>query len=769
MLLRLLKADLARGRAVAAVMVALVALAATLASASASLIIDTVSAVDRLSERARVPDLVQMHTGEADSRAIAEWADSRADVEDYMVMRTLPVPRAQLSIGGAIQAASYLEPAFVTAPERIDLLLDENGERVLPDPGQVYLPIHYKAVGIAEAGDTVTVDTGEWRIDLRVAGFLRDAQMNAAMVPSKRLVVNPEDFSSLDEHIAEPEYLIEFDLADGASAAAVSEQYKAAGLPSTGIAVTASQIQLMNALSTMLIAAVALVVAGVLAAVAVLALRYTVLAALETDLPQVAVLKAIGAPQAGIRRLYLLKYAVIAAVGGGAGYVLSRPLASSLLAPTTLYLGTPPATVGGAVGPVLVAAGLVAVVVGSAWLVLRRLGRISAVEALRSGTSGRSGRPRRRWRLSRARLLGPHAWLGVREALRPANALLLGVLALCAFTAVLPMNVSTTLADPRSATYLGVGQADLRVDARAGVADIEEIAQDFAADPRIAKHVVIMRRDYTMLNKDGAWASVLIDIGDHSAFPVNYMSGREPLNDQEIALSHSQAAEADAAIGATVTVKGSQGERDLAVVRVYQDITNNGLTAKAVFDDSTPALWQLMYADVAGGEDAREVAQDLAREHPGAQVVEMGEYASQFFGAAQSQVNVLAAMALVISLGLAFLITALYSVLVLARERGRIAVLRALGSTVRSIAGQYFMRFGVVAAIGVALGVAMAVTAGEWAVGLVLASRGAPDLHLLADPLLIGVVVPTGILSATAMAVGLALRPLPSITLTDTD
>lgn len=769
MLLRLLKADLARGRAVDAVMVALVALAATLASASASLIIDTVSAVDRLSERARVPDLVQMHTGEADSRAIAEWADSRADVEDYMVMRTLPVPRAQLSIGGAIQAASYLEPAFVTAPERIDLLLDENGERVLPDPGQVYLPIHYKAVGIAEAGDTVTVDTGEWRIDLRVAGFLRDAQMNAAMVPSKRLVVNPEDFSSLDEHIAEPEYLIEFDLADGASAAAVSEQYKAAGLPSTGIAVTASQIQLMNALSTMLIAAVALVVAGVLAAVAVLALRYTVLAALETDLPEVAVLKAIGAPQAGIRRLYLLKYAVIAAVGGGVGYALSHLLASSLLAPTTLYLGTPPVTVGGAVGPVLVAAGLVAVVVGSAWLVLRRLGRISAVEALRSGTSGRSGRPRRRWRLSRARLLGPHAWLGVREALRPANALLLGVLALCAFTAVLPMNVSTTLADPRSATYLGVGQADLRVDARAGVADIEEIAQDFAADPRIAKHVVIMRRDYTMLNKDGAWASVLIDIGDHSAFPVNYMSGREPLNDQEIALSHSQAAEAGAAIGATVTVKGSQGERDLAVVGVYQDITNNGLTAKAVFDDSTPALWQLMYADVAGGEDAREVAQDLAREHPGAQVVEMGEYASQFFGAAQSQVNVLAAMALVISLGLAFLITALYSVLVLARERGRIAVLRALGSTVRSIAGQYFMRFGVVAAIGVALGVAMAVTAGEWAVGLVLANRGAPDLHLLADPLLIGVVVPTGILSATAMAVGLALRPLPSITLTDTD
>lgn len=170
-----------------------------------------------------------------------------------------------------------------------------------------------------------------------------------------------------------------------------------------------------------------------------------------------------------------------------------------------------------------------------------------------------------------------------------------------------------------------------------------------------------------------------------------------------------------------------------------------------------------------GREDAGEAAEDLAREHPGAQIVRMGEYASQLFGATQSQVDVLAAMALAVSLGLAFLITALYSVLVLARERGRIAVLRALGSTVRSVAGQYFMRFGLVAVIGVALGVAMAATAGERAVGLVLANRGAPDLHLLADPLLMGVVVPAAVLCATAVAVGLALRPLPSMTLTDTD
>ena len=764
MLTRLLKADLARSAVVAATLTALIALAAALVSASTSLIVDTTSATTRLSQRAKAPDLIQMHTGQVSSREIDDWAATRSEITDHEVIKTLPVPRQELWINGASQADSYQEPAFVTAPQRIDLLLDEDGNPIHPGPGQVALPIHYRAVGAADVGDTITVDAGDWQMDLEVVGFLRDAQMNAPMVPSKRLVVSPEDFASLEEHISDPEYLIEFALADSARPRAVIDAYKEAGLPSTGISVDSSMVLLMNALSTMLIAAVALVVALVLAVVAMLALRYTVLAAIEADLAQIAVLKAIGAPQHRIRRLYLLKYLTLTLAGAAVGYAAGLPLASALGAPALLYLGTPPTTVWSVGLPIAMVVGLAGTIVGFTRTTLRRLDRVSAVQALRSGTSGALRRRRHRWRLAASRRMPVQQWLGVREALRPSNALLLGILALCAFTMVLPVNVATTLDDPRIATYLGVGETDLRIDVRTGTQDLGAVESALTADDRIAKHATVLRRGYKMRAPGGDWESVLIDIGDHGAFPMKYMSGRAPTGQDEVALSYNQARATGSEVGSTVTVSTSQGDRDLTVTGVYQDITNNGSTAKAVFDDGAPALWQIIYADMQDKSQEAAVADDLHRDLPGVQVTAMSDYTSQFFGATTAQVRIIAAMACAVALGLSFLITVLFAVLVLSRERRQVGVLRALGCTRRAVAGQYLTRFGVLALAGTALGLLLASTLGETAIGAVLGSRGAPNMVLLPRPWLVGLVLPAALVATVTGAVALALRRLPATT-----
>ena len=493
MLTRLLKADLARGAVVATTLTALIALAATLMSAGTSLVVDSLSATSRLSTQAKLPDLVQMHAGTVDSETIDQWAATRSDIADHEVIKTLPVPRQELTINGRNQSESYREPAFVTSPEHLDLLLDDQGNPVDPRPGEVVLPIHYRAIEAADVGDTVTVTAGGRTTTLKVVGFARDAQMNAAMITSKRLVVSPEDFSALEQQISKPESLIEFTLAGSARPGTVINSYKEAGLPSNGINISASMIQLMNSLNTMLIVAVALVVAIVLAVVAILALRYTVLAAIESDLAQIAVLKAIGAPHSRIRSLYVIKYLTLSAVGATVGYAAGQPLAAQLEAPTTLYLGTPPRTIWSVGIPILTVLVLAAIIVGFTWLSLRRIGRISTIEALHSGTSA-SLRPRRqRWRLSSVRRLPVQVWLGAREALRPSNALLLGVLALCTFTMVLPTNVSTTLSNPQIATYLGVGQADLRIDVRTGVQDLATVEKGVDSDPRITRHTTVLQ------------------------------------------------------------------------------------------------------------------------------------------------------------------------------------------------------------------------------------------------------------------------------------
>ena len=766
MLTRLLKADLARGTVVAATLTALIALASMLMSAGTSLVVDSLAATSRLSTQAKLPDLVQMHAGTVDSETIDQWAATRSDIADHEVIKTLPVPRQELTINGRNQSESYSEPAFVTSPKRLDLLLDDQGNPVDPRPGEVVLPIHYRAIEAADVGDTVTVTAGGRTTTLKVVGFARDAQMNAAMIPSKRLVISSEDFSTLEQQIAEPEYLIEFILADGARPGSVINSYKEeAGLPSNGQDLSASMIELANSLNTMLIVAVALVVAIVLAVVAMLALRYTVLAAIESDLAQIAVLKAIGAPHSRIRRLYVIKYLALSAVGAIIGYAAGQPLAAQLEAPTTLYLGTPPRTVWSVGIPILAVLVLAAVIVGFTWLSLRRIGRISAIEALRNGTSA-SLRPRRqRWRLSGVRRLPVQVWLGAREALRPSNALLLGVLALCTFTMVLPTNVSTTLSNPQVATYLGVGQADLRIDVRTGVQDLATVEKEIDSDPRVTRHTTVLRRSYKMSTSRGGWEPVIIDIGNHGAFPIKYISGHRPTTDDEVSLSYSQAKATGAKEGSTVTVQTADGDKDLTVTGVYQDITNNGKTAKATFDDGAPALWQIIYADAHSTDQASAFARDLNEKYPGVQAIGMNQYASQFFGATGSQVHRITMMACAIALGLSFLITVLFTVLIVSRERPQLGVLLALGCTRGAIARQYLIRFGVLALTGIALGLLGSFTLGASAIGAAMSSRGAPDLQLLPNPWLVGLLLPGALLATVIGAVALALRRLRTMSL----
>ena len=766
MLTRLLKADLARGTVVAATLTALIALASMLMSAGTSLVVDSLAATSRLSTQAKLPDLVQMHAGTVDSETIDQWAATRSDIADHEVIKTLPVPRQELTINGRNQSESYSEPAFVTSPKRLDLLLDDQGNPVDPRPGEVVLPIHYRAIEAANVGDTVTVTAGGRTTTLKVVGFARDAQMNAAMIPSKRLVISSEDFSTLEQQIAEPEYLIEFILADGARPGSVINSYKEeAGLPSNGQDLSASMIELANSLNTMLIVAVALVVAIVLAVVAMLALRYTVLAAIESDLAQIAVLKAIGAPHSRIRSLYVIKYLALSAVGATVGYAAGQPLATKLEAPTTLYLGTPPRTVWSVGIPILAVLVLAAVIVGFTWLSLRRIGRISAIEALRNGTSA-SLRPRRqRWRLSGVRRLPVQVWLGAREALRPSNALLLGVLALCTFTMVLPTNVSTTLSNPQVATYLGVGQADLRIDVRTGVQDLATVEKEIDSDPRVTRHTTVLRRSYKMSTSRGGWEPVIIDIGNHGAFPMKYISGHRPTTDDEVSLSYSQAKATGAKEGSTVTVQTADGDKDLTVTGVYQDITNNGKTAKATFDDGAPALWQVIYADTHSTGQASAFARDLNERYPGVQAIGMNQYASQFFGATGSQVHRITMMACAIALGLSFLITVLFTVLIVSRERPQLGVLLALGCTRGAIARQYLIRFGVLALTGIALGLLGSFTLGASAIGAVMSSRGAPDPQLLPNPWLVGLLLPGALLATVIGAVALALRRLRTMSL----
>lgn len=388
MLGRLLRADLRRSAVVSTVLALLIAVAAALTATSAALMTRTFVAIDQFWGDARPPDTVQMHGGDLDTDAVAAWVKGGPEITDHHLIRTLPVRGANLWFNGVNQSESLLEPAFVTSPERFDLLLDLDGRRVQPRPGEIYMPVHYLAEKSIAEGETVKVTLGKFTREFTVVGFARDAQMNPSMVTSKRLVIHPTDFAALNKHLS-PEYLVEFKLAPGTNPKVVQDAYSAAGLPSQGPAVTSSIFRLMNAMSTMIIAASALMVAMLLILVAILALRFAFLAAIEKDLPEIGALKAIGAPTRHLKGLYLAKYALLAVVGSLVGLVLSIPLTIGSSRAALLYLGRSGNPVMLWTVPVLGAVFTALLVVAYCWMLLRRIDKLSATEALRGAPARR--------------------------------------------------------------------------------------------------------------------------------------------------------------------------------------------------------------------------------------------------------------------------------------------------------------------------------------------------------------------------------------------
>lgn len=760
MLKRILVGDFKRSIGISITLTVLIALAAALIVMSASLTAQTMSAVDALWRKSSPPDVVQMHTGEIDAQAVDSWVSDRAEVEDYHLLRTLPLPGSQLWLAGKNQADSVLEPAFVLSPERFDVLLDEHGERVNPAQGEIAMPVHYLAIGELKLGDTVKIKIDDFEREFTVTSFVRDVQMNPSMVTSKRMVVNPADFEAINAHL-EPEYIIEFKLAPGANTQEFLDAYSAADMPKRGISVDASIFRLMNGFTTLLVVVLALIIAAFLVCISALALRFAFLTAMENDMAEIGTLKAIGASNRDLKRLYLVKYAALAIVGTVVGAVVAIPMTNAAMKLVLVYLGEVHHSAWTILPPIIAALIVPATIVLFCWVLLRRLTTVSATEVLRQG--GASNQHRVRWmKLSRSTFLPVHQWIGCSEALRPANLLLVGVMVVSAFLMILPSAVVSTIEDPRFATYLGIGNTDIRVDVREGGVDVKTIERALAGNSDISKSVTLVSNRYDIEGSDG-WDQIVVERGDHSVFPLTYQEGTAPSQDDEIALSTNQAKQLNAAVGDTVKLRASDEVLQLRVTGTYQDITNGGLTAKATFDDATPVVWQVMYLDVGDEAKIDAIVKELAAEFPTAKVSSIRDFSRQTLGATSAQLQVVAVLAACVAAGLVFLVTTLFLILVINQERQEIRTLRAIGATHRGLVLQYLTRFGVIGVVGTVLGTIAVPFIGGGALRGVLGLLGAPGVQLLPNPLVSWVLMPLILVCVVLVAAAAATRMIRKV------
>ena len=743
-------------------LVLFVALAAMLASAATIVLLTGGTAVRSLMDRALTPDFLQMHSGQLDLPRFEAFASTNPQVERFEAVNMLNFDGTSLRVGGASLATGLQDNAFVVQSDSFDHLLAPDGQVIRPSVSTVWLPVYYMELLGLEVGQTLEVHGEAGNLDLEIAGFLQDSQMNSSFASSKRLLVHPDDFERLAHLGGEYEYLLQFRLNDAAKVGEFEAAYRAAGLEANGPTLTRSLFVLVNSLDPVLSGAVVVMVALLLTAMAVLCVRFVLLTGMERNYREIGVLAALGVRTEQLRRLYGVRFLPLALASALVGWLVSPLLSRVLLRDVQLYMGP----VQGGVMPWLF--GLVAALAIALLLmlavrrVLRRIGAVSPVRAIRSGTSAAGhvrqpawpGLPSGRWRLRLA--------LGIRDLLARRSIYVVPFVVFClaAIIMVVPQNLHTTVSRPEFITYLGAGLSDVRVEVPAGEDSIGQLKAALAADAAVARHADFITAAYDFVDSDGRVHNLKVESGDHQAFPVAYLAGGAPVGTDDLALSTLLAAELGLETGSALELDG----RRFTVSGIYQDVTNGGRTAKmAAAPFSRRVLWGTVLIDAAHDAAVGDLVAKYSGDWPGLQFSSVADYVDTIMGGTRTALKAVTFTTTLAGLVVAALITGLFMPLLLARDSAAIGLQFALGFRRSDITGQYLARAVLLLVPAIAVGSLLANFLGGSIAGVLLGPLGLSQVRLAVDPLLAWLLAPAALLAAVLLASAVSVRPRPAM------
>lgn len=752
MLLKIIINDICRKKIIHAALFLFIALPAFMISGGADMIAQMSGSLDNLFEKASVPHFVQMHSGIIDRNKIEDWMHENNFKEKLQITEMLNIDGSDVFLGQKeiSQADSVMDLGFVRQNESFDFLLDLDNRSVNVSKGEIAVPLYFRKTAGLSIGSKVFIIHNDFSKEFIISDFIRDAQMNPSIIHSKRFVLNPDDLAFLKGKLGEIEYLIEFRLSDSEEINEFTTAYESSGLPSSGPAVNYELFRVINVLTDSIAAVVVILVSLLFSAVAVLCLRFTLLAAVEEDYREIGVMKAIGFPSVSIKRIYLGKYTFLAAAAVLCGYAFSFFLNNLFTSNILLYMGPSPASGFSVFIPFLSAGIVFLIVYFSCLITLNRFNSISAVTALRAGNRGGSVFYCRFLSLKRSRILNTDIFLGLRDVLIRFRLFWIpaAVFFVCTFIILVPLNFLNTIKSPEFISYLGIGKSDIRIDLRQTENRTErfnEMVDYIEKDPDVLRFAPMITSRCKVEDADGTFKNINVETGDFTVFPLEYLEGRSPSGNSDIALSLLNARDSGLKIGDNIVLESGGDTRDLRLCGIYQDVTNGGYTAKAAFPPvEENIVWTSVSIDMIPDSviSLNEKVEEYSSLFYPARVTHTAEYVSQTLGSLISRLGVITLLIIATVTLTAVLITALFLKMIMAKDASQVAIFTGIGFSMKHIRIRYNTSALSVLCLGIIAGTFTANSAGESLVSAVWSLMGASGIKFIINPLHAYILVP---------------------------
>ena len=710
-----------------------VAISVAMISLTVMLFVNLTGAIDHLMEIAKTPDYLQMHTGDFNEEEFVHFAQGQKEVTDYQVLKFLNLDNSIICIGDESLLNSTQDNGLCVQGDGFDYMIDLNNAFPVVEPGQVYVPVCYESVYEIKNGDIMRI--GEEQ--LTVAGFIRDSQMNSMMASSKRFLVCRQDYERL-KYLGSEEYLIEFLLEDGADTNAFKTAYEKAGLPMNGPTITGPLIKIMNILSDGIMIFIILLISVLVLVISLICIRFMLLTRVVSEMTEVGMMKAVGISRKDIRSMFLGRYRLLIIIGCVVGMIASLLMFEPLSVQMQKLYGVS----GSAVERILFS-GLGAVIVGMMIVlfvlrVLRRLNDTTAVNVL-SGT--------------------------IMQNKKNNNKLCIAfVTSIAVFLMMIPSNLYSTLSSTKFVTYMGIGNADVRMDLRESDDSGERfktLEKKLAQDDDVAGYVLYQTSSTPVRLKDGTTMNMLIEQGNHTCFPVTYNQGKAPAKEDEIALSYLLSEELGLYPGDSLSVSKNGAYRSCKVSGIYSDITNGGKTAKIYADnipetsmtDSQNVMWRIAYVTLNEKANIDTFIQEYSEN--GAEVVDIASRITGTYGPTLKQIQRADLLVKLVACTIIFFVIMLFVRMLIASIRNQISMKKAFGFKNADILNSFRKSCVWYISAGVIAGTILGCTLGQVICGMALSSLGAVGFKFELDMISILINIVAGsIIAILAVYIG---------------
>lgn len=752
----IIRNDFKRNRGINIAVLSFIIFSAGLVILSTLMSMQTVKSISQLYRVAQPPHFLQMHKGEINQDEIDDFMSGYGSVKDWQTVQTISVYGDRFTVIHDEQDYNLsdlrLDIGLVRQPEARDLLLDSSHQKVILNKGEIGIPVLLKSMYEMKIGDKIILTEGDIALEFVIKEFILDSQMNSPLTSSTRMLLSDEDFDVLSGNVGENEYLIEAYFDDTDEALDFKTAYQNAGLPQHGQAVTYKMIFLLSAFTDIVTVFVMLFVSMLLIVVSFVCIKFTILSTLEEEVSEIGTMKAIGFSFNDIRSIYISKYRVLSIAGVLMGYVFAFIFSNIFTKHITTTFGKMSFSMPVFIMSVLAAVIVYLIIIAYCKNVLKKIRRLTVVDALVIRTGFGRDKNKGKDGLNKAKILSVNWLLGIREIIFHFKqwVAVFSVVIIAAMMVIIPLNLLNTFEDPKFVTYMGSSLEDILIEVEEGsrlelrYSKTKEVLE---SDESIVELHEYRRVLVQTLNSENELMNLDVDSGDNSGKDLQYISGKLPESDDEIALSYLNAILADKKPGDSILLHFANTSKEFIVSGIYQDVTSGGYTSKSRY--SFPDTESNKYSFSANLDDnldldmkVKELSEQIGA---GTTVDSMREFINQVLGGVTSQLKLMVLFIIVISICLVILISVLFLKLRLIKDMAEISSLKTVGFSSNDLRKQYMIKTGAVSIAGIVMGIILTDTLGNVIINAVLSisGLGIRKIELVSNSLIEYLVLPS--------------------------